>query len=72
MQCNFLNEGCEGGWPHLNAYFMEKGYMIDEKCAPYKGMTKGQQCSNYKACKPTSKVIKTEWVGDGWGEVSEK
>jgi len=56
----------------LNAYFMEKGYMIDEKCAPYKGMTKGQKCSNYKACKPAAKVVKTEWVGDGWGEVSEK
>ena len=50
MQCNFLNEGCEGGWPHMNAYFMERGYMVSDECAPYKGMTKGQQCSNYEAC----------------------
>jgi hypothetical protein len=41
MQCNFLNEGCEGGWPHMNAYFMERGHMVSDECAPYKGMTKG-------------------------------
>lgn len=41
MQCNFLNEGCEGGWPHMNSYFMERGYMVTDECAPYKGKTKG-------------------------------
>ena len=72
MQCNFLNEGCEGGWPHLNAYFNERGYMVSDDCAPYKGMTKGVTCSKYESCQPTAKVQKTEYVGKGWGEVSEE
>jgi hypothetical protein len=41
ISCNPLTEGCGGGWPHLNAYFMEHGYMVEESCAPYKAMTKG-------------------------------
>lgn len=72
MQCNFLNEGCEGGWPHMNAYFMERGYMVSDECAPYKGQTKGQQCSNYETCPPIAKVLNTQFVGKGWGEVTEE
>jgi len=36
-----MNEGCEGGWPHMNGYFMEHGYMVSDECAPYEGKTKG-------------------------------
>lgn len=72
MQCNFLNEGCSGGWPHLNGYFMEHGHMVEEKCAPYLGVTKGQTCSQYKDCKPVAKVANTRFVGGGWGKVNEK
>lgn len=71
LSCNFLNEGCEGGWPHMNAYFMEQGYMVSNECAPYQGMTKGNKCGNYEKCKPISKIVKTEFVGGGWGQVSE-
>jgi C1A family cysteine protease len=36
LSCNFLNEGCDGGWPHLNGYFMEHAHFVEESCAPYK------------------------------------
>jgi hypothetical protein len=45
-----MNEGCEGGWPHFNVYFAENGYLVGEKCAPYKGTTKGGKCSDFKDC----------------------
>jgi hypothetical protein len=67
-----MNEGCEGGWPHMNAYFMERGYMVSDECAPYKGLTKGQSCANYETCQPQAKIINTEFVGKGWGEVTEE
>ena len=72
MTCNFLNEGCGGGWPHLNGYFMEHGHMVSDQCAPYKGNTKGKSCQDYQKCPPIAKVQKTRFVGGGWGEVSEK
>jgi len=71
MQCNFMNEGCEGGWPHMNSYFMERGYMVTDECAPYKAMTKGQSCANYANCQPMAKILNTQFVGKGWGEVTE-
>jgi hypothetical protein len=49
LSCNFLNEGCEGGWPILNGYFAEEGYLVDENCAPYMSSTRKEitQCKNY-------------------------
>lgn len=35
LNCNYLTEGCEGGWPHMHAYFAENGYVVAESCAPY-------------------------------------
>ena len=67
-----MNEGCEGGWPHTNGYFMEHGYMVDEKCAPYQAKTKGKTCGEFKKCNPVAKVLSTKFIGGGWGEVSEK
>lgn len=51
----------------MNAYFMERGYMVSDECAPYKGKTKGQTCSNYEQCQPIAKVLNTHYVGQGWG-----
>lgn len=56
----------------MNAYFMERGHMVTDECAPYKGMTKGQSCSNYENCAPHAKIINTQYVGRGWGEVTEE
>lgn len=56
----------------MNAYFNERGYMVSDECAPYKGLTKGLTCSKYETCQPTAKIQKTGYVGKGWGEVSEE
>ena len=56
LNCNYMTEGCEGGWPHLHAYFAENGYLVEEKCAPYQSKTAGLTCSQYKDCKPVAKI----------------
>jgi hypothetical protein len=40
MTCNYLNEGCEGGWAILNGFFGEGAHFVSESCAPYKEKTK--------------------------------
>ena len=73
LSCNFLNEGCEGGWPHLNGYFMEHAHLVEESCAGYKASTKGQTCSKFSQCKPIAKVGATRKVGGfGLGQVTER
>lgn len=73
LSCNFLNEGCEGGWPHLNGYFMEHAHLVEESCAGYKAATKGQSCSKFAKCKPIAKVGATRKVGAfGLGQVTER
>lgn len=72
LSCNYMTEGCQGGWPHLNGFFAEQAYLVSDKCAPYQGKTKGVLCKQFEKCQPEAKVIKTRYVGGGWGEVSEK
>lgn len=72
LSCNYLTEGCDGGWPHLDAYFIENGYMVSEQCAPYKGQTKKYKCSRYSHCKPEAKVTSIYEVGGAFGQSSEK
>jgi len=72
MTCNYMNEGCEGGWPHFNVFLAENGHLVSEECAPYQSQTRGDQCRNYEGCKPISKVKKSYLVGGGWGATSEK
>ena len=71
LNCNYLVEGCEGGWPHFNAYFMEHAYMVEESCAPYKAVTKGETCSAFAECKPVAKIKSTHLVGGGYAEIAE-
>jgi hypothetical protein len=47
MTCNYLTEGCEGGFSQLMGYFFKTAYMVQEDCAPYKAMTRGAHCSDY-------------------------
>lgn len=35
LSCNYLTEGCEGGWPHFNAYFAQNAHLTSNECAPY-------------------------------------
>jgi hypothetical protein len=71
-ELNYLVEGCEGGWPHFDAYFYEHAHLIAEDCAPYTGTTKGSKCSNWAQCPPVAKIQNTHFVGGGFAQVSEK
>jgi len=37
MTCNYMNEGCDGGWPFFHGFLAENGYLVTEECAPYTG-----------------------------------
>ena len=71
LNCNYMTEGCEGGWPHFHSYFAENGHLVSEDCAPYMGVTLGQKCSAHKECKPIAKVSKSYDLGGAYGESSE-
>lgn len=30
LSCNYMTEGCEGGWPHLHSYLAENGFLVSE------------------------------------------
>lgn len=70
--CNYMNEGCDGGWPYFHGFLGENGYLVTEECAPYKGRTKGDSCSNYQSCEPHSKIQSSYFIGKGYGDTSEK
>ena len=72
MTCNYMNEGCDGGWPFFHGYLGENGHLVSEECAPYLGKTKGDHCSNYQQCEPVAKVTDTYFVGKGYGDSTEK
>jgi hypothetical protein len=72
MTCNYLTEGCDGGWSFFHGYLAENGYLVEEKCAPYKAKTKGEHCGQYAQCKPQAKVNKSYFIGGAYGESSEK
>lgn len=72
MQCNYMNEGCDGGWSFFHGYLAENGYMVSEQCAPYLAKTKGEKCGKYRKCQPISNVMESYFIGGGYGESSEK
>lgn len=72
MMCNYLNEGCDGGWSFFHGFLAENGYMVSEKCAPYLARTKNDKCKNYEKCKPIAKVKQSYFIGGAYGESSEK
>ena len=72
MTCNYMNEGCDGGWPFFHGFLGENGYMVTDECAPYLGKTKGDSCRNYEQCEPHSKISQTSFIGKGYGDASEK
>lgn len=72
MTCNYLTEGCDGGWSFYHGFLGENGYFVTEKCAPYKAKTKGDKCGLYSKCKPISKIKESYFIGGAYGESSEK
>ena len=45
LSCNYISEGCEGGWPQLLGFFNERAYLVEEECFPYQAKTKGIKCA---------------------------
>ena len=62
VECNYMNEGCAGGWSMFNGYFAEQAYLTSESCAPYKARTKGDKCSNYKKCPAFANVESSYYI----------
>lgn len=62
LSCNYLNEGCDGGWPLLNSFIAEQTYLVTDKCAPYQANTDNQQCVNFADCAPVAKVSSTNFM----------
>jgi len=59
MQCNYMTEGCAGGWALMNGYFAENSQLVSETCAPYLKSTKGHSCSDYSSCPGIARVAKS-------------
>jgi len=64
LQCNFMTEGCTGGWAVMNGFFAENGGLVAEDCAPYAAVTKGQSCSDYAKCPSIAKVTRSYELKD--------
>ena len=71
MQCNYMNEGCDGGWSFFHGYLAENAYMVTEKCVPYKAKTKGLTCDISAKCPAYAKLNKAYFLGGAYGEVTE-
>ena len=64
MECNYMNEGCDGGWGIMNGYFAENANLVSEKCAPYKARTKNDKCAHYSQCEPVARIKKSYYLND--------
>jgi len=62
LDCNYMNEGCAGGWGIFNGFFAETGGLVSEECAPYKAKTKDETCSSHKDCPIVAKINKSYYV----------
>lgn len=62
LQCNFLNEGCDGGWGIFHGFFAEQGHLVADDCAPYRARTKGDKCSDYRKCPAVAKIKSSYYV----------
>lgn len=63
LNCNYMNEGCDGGWAIFHGFLAENGHMVTEDCAPYAHSTKFNQCSDFSHCPKHSKINKSYYVG---------
>ena len=62
MTCNYMTEGCSGGWAIFDGFFAEQGGIPTEKCAPYSAKTKGVSCANFSKCEPHTRVTRSYYV----------
>lgn len=59
LQCNYMTEGCDGGWALLNGFFYENSHLVSEDCAPYQAKTTEKKCSDFSHCNGKARVSKS-------------
>ena len=62
MTCNYMTEGCNGGWAIFDGFFAEQGGIPTEKCAPYSAKTKNISCADFSQCKPHTRITNSYYV----------
>jgi len=76
LDCNFLNEGCHGGWGYFDNLFLENFGAVEESCianAGYQASLSPEGCSKWSACSYKAGVEDTYYVGDRhYGGMSEQ
>ncbi len=63
MDCNYMNEGCHGGWGQFDGLFVEQYGAVSETCAPYQGAIDLKGCAAHRKCEPIATVTDTYYVG---------
>lgn len=63
LACNYMNEGCSGGFGIFHGYFAENGHLVSEECAPFKYTTFGDKCQNYEKCPAVARVNSSYYLG---------
>lgn len=73
LQCNFLTEGCHGGWGLLYNMFLESYYTVAESDAKYEAKTQKDACKMFKGAeeKKVASVEETYYVGGAYGTMTE-
>ena len=67
LECNFLTEGCHGGFAYEYGLFLESYYTVAEEDAPYEATSEVNKCKMYENAKPVASVEKSYYVGGGYG-----
>lgn len=73
MDCNFINEGCHGGWGYFDGLFLEQYGAVAESCAAYEGSINPEGCGKWAKCPKVAGVKDTYYVGNRhYGGMSEQ
>jgi len=72
LNCNFLTEGCHGGWGLLYGYFLESYYTVLEKDATYTASTTDHGCQRFANKEPAASVEETYYIGGAYGRMTEE
>ena len=74
LDCNFMNEGCHGGWGFFDGLFVEQFGAVADQCARYEGSASPEGCGRWSGCDPVAGVKDTYYVGAkrAYGQMSEQ
>lgn len=72
MNCNYYNQGCDGGYPFLVSKWAQEEYLVEEHEVPYTGVN--GNCDTGKVDRATNvySVRDYRYIGGGYGASSER